>query len=60
MPDSVTQCSDLITYRANAGALPGQALDGTFPGPTDPARRRFVIQVLYQAYNAVYGVDRVP
>jgi len=60
VPDAGTQRSDLATYRANAGVLPGQLNDATFPAPTDAATRRFVIQILWQAYNAVYSVDRVP
>jgi len=60
VPDSGTQRSDLATYRANAGALPGQIADATFPAPTDAATRRFVIETLWQAYNAQFGVDRVP
>lgn len=60
MPDAGSQCRDLATYRANAGPIPGQASNGTFPQPTDPATRRFVIEALRQAYSAVYGVDRVP
>jgi hypothetical protein len=55
-----TQRSDLTTYRANAGAVPGQTGSATFMNPTDNATRLFVIQVLYQAYNAQFGVDRVP
>jgi hypothetical protein len=60
VPDAGSQRSDLTTYRANAGAIPGQASDGTFPQPTDPASRRFVIEVLWQAYSAQFGTDRVP
>jgi hypothetical protein len=60
VPDSGTQRSDLATYRANVGALPGQIADATFPAPTDAATRRFVIETLWQAYNAQFGVDRVP
>ena len=58
--DAGTQRSDLATYRANAGALPDQISDAQFPDPTDPATRRFVIETLWQAYNAVYSVDRIP
>jgi len=60
VPDSGTQRSDLATYRANAGALPGQIADATFPAPTAAATRRFVIETLWQAYNAQFDVDRVP
>jgi hypothetical protein len=60
VPDAGSQRSDLTTYRANAGAIPGQASDGTFPAPIDPASRRFVIEVLWQAYSAQFGTDRVP
>jgi hypothetical protein len=60
VPNAGSQRSDLTTYRANAGAIPGQASDSTFPAPTDPAARRFIIEVLWQAYSSVYGVDRVP
>ncbi len=60
MPDSGTQRSDLATYRANAGAIPGQTSDATFPTPEQESTRLFVIQVFYQAYASVYGVDRVP
>ena len=60
VPDAGSQRSDLATYRANAGVLPGQSSDATFPDPTAAATRRFVIEVLWQAYNAVYSADRVP
>ena len=60
VPDVGTQRSDLTTYRANAGTIPGQGGDAQFPAPNDPATRRFVIEVLWQAYSSVYGVDRVP
>ncbi len=55
-----TQRSDLTTYRANAGAIPGQTGDTTFASPEKESTRLFVIQVLYQAYNAQFGTDRVP
>jgi len=60
VPDSGTQRSDLATYRANAGAIPGQTSDAQFPQPTDAATRRFVIQALWQAMQATFGQDRVP
>lgn len=60
VPDEGTQRGDLATYRANAGAIPGQADDGTFPTPGEAATRRFIIQVLWQTYSSVYGVDTVP
>lgn len=60
VPDTGSQRSDLATYRANAGPLPGQVDDGTFPAPTEAATRRFVIAVLWQAFSAQFGVDRVP
>ncbi len=60
VPDSGTQRSDLATYRQNAGPIPGQTDDGTFPDPTAPASRRFIIEALWQAYRAQFGVDRVP
>ncbi len=60
VPDSGTQRSDLATYRIDAGPIPGQTTDAQFPAPTDPATRRFVIETLWQAYNAVYSIDRVP
>jgi hypothetical protein len=60
IPDSGTQRSDLATYRQNAGPIPGQADDGQFPDPTGTASRRFIIQVLWQAYAAQFGVDQVP
>jgi hypothetical protein len=50
----------LATYRANAGPIPGQASDGTFPDPDGAASRRFVIQVLYAAFNAQFGRERAP
>jgi CSLREA domain-containing protein len=58
--DSGTQRSDLATYRANAGAIPGQANDGTFPDPNGAASRRFIIQVLYQAFSAEFSADNIP
>ena len=60
VPDAGSQCSDLATYRANAGPIPGQASNGTFPAPNEAATCRFVIEALWQAYSAVYGMDRVP
>jgi len=60
VPDAGTQRSDLATYRADAGPIPGQSADDTFPDPTGPATRRFVIETLWQAYNAVYSADRIP
>jgi hypothetical protein len=60
VPDEGTQRSDLTTFRANAGPVPGQVSDGTFPNPEGAASRRFVIQVLYQAFASQYGVDRAP
>ncbi len=60
VPDGGTQRSDLATYRMDAGPIPGQTTDTQFPAPTDPATRRFVIETLWQAYNAVYSIDRVP
>jgi CSLREA domain-containing protein len=58
--DEGTQRSDLATYRANAGPIPGQAGDGTFPDPTGPASRRFLVEVLFQAFSAEFGTDTVP
>jgi parallel beta-helix repeat protein len=61
VPDEGTQRSDLTTYRANAGQVPGTSADDrTFVNPEDAASRRYVIQVLYQAFAAQYGTDRVP
>ena len=60
VPDAGTQRSDLATYRANAGPIPGQTSDTQFPAPGDAATRRFVIQVLWQAYSSVHGADKVP
>jgi hypothetical protein len=60
VPDSGTQRSDLATYRQNAGPIPEQANDGTFPAPNGVASRRFVIATLWQAFSAQYGFDRVP
>ena len=60
VPDGGTQRSDLATYRANAGPVPGQTGDAEFPIPTGLASRRFVVEALWQAYDAQFGVDRVP
>jgi len=60
VPDAGTQRSDLATYRANAGPVPGQTSDAQFPIPTAASSRRFVVEVLWQAYSARFGVDRVP
>jgi len=60
VPDAGSQRGDLATYRANAGPIPGQASDAQFTAPTAAATRRFVIAVLWQAYGAQFGVDRVP
>jgi uncharacterized repeat protein (TIGR01451 family) len=58
--DEGTQRSDLTTYRSNAGPIPGQEGDTAFPDPSGSSTRRFLIQVLYQAYVAAYGTDQVP
>jgi len=55
-----TQRSDLTTYRTNAGPIPGQASDATFPNPEGDGSRRFVIEALFQAFAAQFSVDRVP
>ncbi len=60
VPTDGTQRSDLTTYRANAGEIPGQASSATFVNPEGNSTRLFVVQVLYQAFNAQFGVDRLP
>ncbi len=60
VPNTGTQRSDLTTYRSNAGPIPGQTSDTAFPNPTGNGSRRFVIQVLFQAFSAQFSVDRVP
>ena len=55
-----TQRSDLTTYRTNAGPIPGQESDATFPNPEGDGSRRFVIEALYQAFAAQFSIDRVP
>jgi alpha-tubulin suppressor-like RCC1 family protein len=60
VPDEGTQRSDLATYRQNAGPVPGETSAGTFPDPEGPSSRRYVVLVLYQAFAAQFGVDRVP
>jgi hypothetical protein len=60
VPDEGTQRSDLATYRQNAGPIPGQAGDGQFPDPSGAATRRFILQALFQAYQAQFGTDSVP
>lgn len=60
VPNSGTQRSDLTTFRANAGPIPGQADDTTFPDPTGNGSRRFVVEALYEALASWYGTDRVP
>lgn len=60
VPDAGSQRSDLVTYRTNAGPVPGQVSDAQFPQPGDAASRRFVVQVLWQAMQATFGTDRVP
>jgi len=47
VPDAGSQRSELATYRANVGPLPGQASDDTFPARNP----RFIIQVLWQVYS---------
>ncbi len=60
VPDTGTQRSDLTTYRANVGTVPGQTSDATFGNPSGNGSRLYVIQVLYAAFNAQFGTDRVP
>ncbi|HET7080262.1 MAG TPA: S-layer homology domain-containing protein, partial [Chloroflexia bacterium] len=60
VPNEGTQRSDLTTYRTNAGPIPGQASDTTFPDPEGNGLRRFVIEALYQAFVAQFGTDHVP
>ena len=59
-PNSGTQRSDLTTYRANVGAIPGQVQRRQLRRPERRGSRLFVIQVLYAAFNAQFGTDRVP
>jgi hypothetical protein len=60
VPDEGTQRSDLTTYTANAGLVPGAASAATFPDPEGNGSRRFVVEALYQAFAAQFGTDRVP
>jgi len=60
VPNTGTQRSDLTTYRANVGTVPGQTSDANFGDPTGNGTRLYMIQVLYAAFNAQFGVDRVP
>jgi len=60
VPNTGTQRSDLTTYRANVGTVPGQTSDASFGDPSGNGTRLYVIQVLYAAFNAQFGVDRVP
>jgi len=60
VPNTGTQRSDLATYRANAGPVPGQASDTTFPDPEGAGSRRFIVAAIFRAFNAWYGTDRVP
>ncbi len=60
VPNVGTQRSDLTTYLANVLALPEQAGTASFNDPEGDGLRRFVVWVLYEAFNAQYGVDRVP
>ncbi len=55
-----SQRSDLTTYRANVGPIPGQVSDGAFGDPEGNGSRRYVLQVLYAAFVAQFGTDRVP
>ncbi len=49
-----------ITYRANVGTVPGQTSDANLADPNGNGSRLYLIQVLYAAFNAQFGVDRVP
>jgi len=60
VPNTGTQRSDLTTYRANVGTVPGQTSDATLADPTGNGTRLYLIQVLYAAFNAQFGTDRVP
>ena len=60
VPHVGTQRADLTTYRANVGTVPGQTSDANFGDPTGPGSRLYVVQVLYAAFNAQFGTDRVP
>ena len=51
---------DLVTFVNNAGDLPGLVSTGAFTGYDQSATRDFAAQVLFQAYNAYYSVNRVP
>jgi len=51
---------DLVTFVNNAGALPGLPTSGNFTTFDQSATRAFAAQVLFQAYNAYYSVNRVP
>ncbi len=54
------QRADPITYRANVGTVPGQTSDANLADPNGNGSRLYLIQVLYAAFNAQFGVDRVP
>jgi CSLREA domain-containing protein len=51
---------DLITYVRQAGALQGQPANGTLHNYDQPASRGFYAAVLWQAYRAYFGVNRIP
>jgi hypothetical protein len=60
IPNTGTQRSDLTTYRANVGAVPGQTLDANFNDPNGNGSRLYMVRVLYAAFDAQFGVDNVP
>ena len=60
VPNTGTQRSDLTTYRANVGTVPGQTSDASFGDPNGNGSRLYTVQVLYAAFNAQFGTDRVP
>ncbi len=60
VPNTGTQRADLTTYRANVGTVPGQTSDASFGDPNGNGSRLYMVQVLYAAFNAQFGVDRVP
>lgn len=55
-----TQRSDLATYRANVGTVPGQTSDAHFNDPNGNGSRLYMVRVLYAAFNAQFGTKRIP
>ena len=60
VPAATGQRLDLVTFVNNAGDLPGLPSSGKYTDYDQPATRAFAAQLLWQAYDAYFSVNRIP